>query len=219
MEKMISWLPRLFRAGLFLLASGTLLDAAATELFPLDQVRPGMKGVASTIFAGREVENFELEVVGVLRNFAGPQQDLILVRLLGEKVNYTGVVAGMSGSPVYIQGKLLGALSFRFGVFTKEPIAGVTPIESMLRAAQEEPPTQIAGMDRPEAIRYPLTDEAALSLGLRQPPERYLVPIETPASFVGIEPQVVSRFAEEFGQLGLLAVQAGVGLRPQIPRN
>ncbi|MCH8947172.1 MAG: hypothetical protein IH789_06030 [Acidobacteria bacterium] len=101
-----------------------------------------MKGTARTIFAGKEIESFDLEVIGVLRNLIGPKQDVILVRLLGEKTAYTGVVAGMSGSPVYIEGKLVGALAYRFGAFTREPIAGVTPIESMLRAAQEPAPAE-----------------------------------------------------------------------------
>jgi hypothetical protein len=74
----------------------------------------------------------------VLRNLMGPGQHIILARLIGDKVDYTGVVAGMSGSPVYVDGKLVGALALRFGAFTKEPIAGITPFESMQRAAQQE---------------------------------------------------------------------------------
>ena len=88
-----------------------------------------MQGYAYTIFAGDQVEKFDLEVLGVLDNFLGPRQSIILVQLKGPKVEHTGVVAGMSGSPVYLGGRLAGALSLKLGVFTKEPIAGVTPIE------------------------------------------------------------------------------------------
>src|SRR5205085_4413673 len=77
-------------------------------------------------------EPMDLEVLGVMKNMNGPKGDIILIRLKGKKVEYTGVVAGMSGSPVYIEGKLAGALAFRIGEFSKEPIAGVTPISQML---------------------------------------------------------------------------------------
>src|SRR5450755_4161187 len=105
-------------------------DTATT--FPLDQVKPGMKGVVYTIFAGDEIEKVDLVVLGILHNALGPKQDIILVQLLGEKAEHTGVVAGMSGSPVYFEGRLAGALSLKLGVFTKEAIGGVTPIENML---------------------------------------------------------------------------------------
>src|ERR1700756_2290024 len=104
----------------------------SNEILPLDQVRAGMQGYAYTIFAGDQVEKFDLEVIGVMPNFLGPRQSIILVQLKGPKVEHTGVVAGMSGSPVYIEGKLAGALSLKLGIFTKEPIAGVTPIADVL---------------------------------------------------------------------------------------
>ena len=91
-----------------------------------------MRGVAYTVFEGVKPESMEVEVLGVLHNVNGPKGDVILVRLHGQKVEYTGVVAGMSGSPVYFDGKLAGALAFRIGEFSKEPIAGVTPIADML---------------------------------------------------------------------------------------
>src|ERR1700756_5174602 len=106
--------------------------AQSNETLPLDQVRPGMQGYAYTIFAGDQVEKFDLEVIGVMPNFLGPRQSIILVQLKGPKVERTGVVAGMSGSPVYLDGKLAGALSLKLGIFTKEPIAGVTPIADVL---------------------------------------------------------------------------------------
>ncbi len=99
---------------------------------PLDQIHAGMHGVAYTVFQGTKPESMDVEVLGILRNVNGPKGDIILVRLGGAKVEYTGVVAGMSGSPVYFGGKLAGAVAFRIGEFSKEPIAGVTPINEML---------------------------------------------------------------------------------------
>src|SRR5713101_3104452 len=113
----------------------------STEILPLSQVRAGMQGYAYTIFAGDQVERFDLEVIGILDNFLGPKQSIILVQLKGPKVEHTGVVAGMSGSPVYLDGKLAGALSLKLGIFTKEPIAGVTPIEDVIR-----PPAQTSAL-------------------------------------------------------------------------
>src|SRR5262249_3883981 len=111
--------------------------ADASGFLPLSQVRAGMKGYAYSIFSGDSVERFDLEVIGVMPNFLGPKQSIILVQLKGPKVEHTDVVAGMSGSPVYIEGKLAGALSLKLGVFTKEPIAGVTPINDVLNPSKQ----------------------------------------------------------------------------------
>src|ERR1700726_1671293 len=103
-----------------------------------------MRGVAYTVFEGVKPEAMEVEVLGVLHNVNGPKGDVILVRLHGRKVEYTGVVAGMSGSPVYFDGKLAGAIAFRIGEFSKEPIAGVTPIADMLEiSALDSTPTSV----------------------------------------------------------------------------
>src|SRR5437879_10905597 len=104
----------------------------SVETIPVSQLHAGMHGVAYTVFEGTKPEAMQVEVLGVLKNANGPKGDVILVRLGGKKAEYTGVVAGMSGSPVYIDGKLAGALSFRIGQFSKEPIAGVTPIAEMM---------------------------------------------------------------------------------------
>src|ERR1700737_893008 len=128
---------RALRFALIIALLPISVAAQSNEILPLNQVQPGMHGYAYTIFAGDQVEKFDLEVIGVMPNFLGPRQSIILVQLKGPKVEHTGVVAGMSGSPVYLEGKLAGALSLKLGVFTKEAIAGVTPIEDVLR-----PPTQ-----------------------------------------------------------------------------
>src|SRR5580700_9076366 len=132
---------------------------AATDqppILPLDQVKPGMKGLAYTIFAGDKIEPFDIEVIGILPNLMGPKQSIILVQLHGDKAEHTGVVAGMSGSPVYIDGKLMGALSLKFGVFVKEPLAGVTPIEDILSIPTEESPSSPKGL----SVRSTVGDHA-----------------------------------------------------------
>jgi hypothetical protein len=113
---------------------------STTETIALSDIHPGMQGVAYTIFVGDQLEKFDLVVIGVLENFLGPRQSIILVELRGAKVEYTGVVAGMSGSPVYLDGKLAGALSLKLGVFDKEALAGVTPIHDIL-----DPPSATPG--------------------------------------------------------------------------
>src|SRR6266853_1083018 len=134
-------LKRILLLGVFLSLFAPALFAADPEIFPLSQVKPGMKGEALTIFAGDQIEKFDLVVIGVMPNFLGPKESIILVQLLGPKVEHTGVVAGMSGSPVYFEGKLAGALSLKLGIFAKEALAGVTPIEDILR-----PPSQASSV-------------------------------------------------------------------------
>lgn len=109
-----------------------------TKIFPLAQLKRGMKGVAYTVFEGVNPEPMQVEILGVLKDSLGPGRDMILARLYGTKPEFTGVVAGMSGSPVYIEGRLVGALSYRIGQFSKEPIAGITPIEQMLEVRDDE---------------------------------------------------------------------------------
>ena len=94
------------------------------QLFPIADVKPGLKGVGRTIFEGDKIEEFQVEILGVLKNVLAPKHDLILARLSGGPLEKTGVIAGMSGSPVYIDGKLVGAVAISFP-FSKEPLAGI----------------------------------------------------------------------------------------------
>src|SRR5271155_860026 len=120
------------------------------QTIPVSEIHAGMRGVAYTVFQGVKPESMDVEVLGVLHNANGPKGDVILVRLHGEKVEYTGVVAGMSGSPVYLDGRLAGALAFRIGEFSKEPIAGVTPIADMLEIdALDKSPSEEAVATKP----------------------------------------------------------------------
>jgi len=160
-----------------------------------------MQGYAYTIFAGDQVEKFDLEVIGILPNFIGPRQSIILVQLKGPKVEHTGVVAGMSGSPVYLDGKLAGALSLKLGIFTKEPLAGVTPIEDVLN------PPAAPGSAPSVAQIFSLPSEASLRTGL--PSGSALEPIETPLVFSGFQPYTLQQFSSQIQGYGFIAAQGG----------
>src|SRR5262245_34270807 len=122
---------RILYAAILLCGAFSLtLDAQSVQFMSVDEVRPGMKGFGKTVFQGTKIEQFDVELLGVLKNFA-PKQDMILARLSGGPLSRTGVIAGMSGSPVYIDGKLLGAVAFSFPYAT-EPIAGIQPIQQMI---------------------------------------------------------------------------------------
>jgi SpoIVB peptidase S55 len=118
------------------LALGVLAVSPLAQVthMPLEDLRPGMIGVGRTVFAGTKLEEFKVEILGVMRNVIAPKRNLILARLEGGPLAKTGVIAGMSGSPVYIDGKLVGAVSYSLGQFSTEPIAGITPIAEMIDA-------------------------------------------------------------------------------------
>jgi hypothetical protein len=196
-----------------LLAACSVAAQQSPEILPLNQIKPGMKGVAHTIFAGDQAEPMEFEVLGVLPNTLGPGQDIILVQLKGEKPYYTGIVAGMSGSPAFIDGKLIGALSLRFGQFAKDPIAGITPIQNMLEAGRpqktqmaENPlPASEAGGEAPAGRQYEVPAEYTRFTGS----SGFLQPIETPLVFSGFHPLTVQRFSEQLAAFGMVATQGG----------
>src|SRR5882724_2988353 len=174
--------------------------AQSNDFLPLDQVKPGMQGYAYTIFAGDQVEKFDLEVLGVMPNFRGPKQSVILVQLKGQKVERTGVVAGMSGSPVYIDGKLVGALSLKLGTFTKDPIAGVTPIADVIAGGRFNSPAITAG-------NAPLPSNATTRAGVQN--GAALQSIETPLVFSGFQPTAIEKFAPQLSTYGFVAAQGG----------
>jgi len=175
-----------------------------------------MRGVAYTVFQGIKPESMDVEVLGVLHNVNGPKGDVILVRLHGEKVEYTGVVAGMSGSPVYLEGKLAGALAFRIGEFSKEPIAGVTPIAEMLEinALDHSPAEEAAARPSVNGVAGNIAGKAASpGDGPSRPGSEgtqgfanYLKPIETPLVFNGFSEDTVQRFASQFASAGIAPV-------------
>jgi len=182
----------------------------------VSQIHAGMRGVAYTVFEGVKPEAMEVEVLGVLHNVNGPKGDIILVRLHGQKVEYTGVVAGMSGSPVYLDGKLAGALAFRIGEFSKEPIAGVTPIADMLEiSALDRSPAEETSAAKPsastvagktagpgETFTLPGSAENSGSKDFAN----YLKPIETPLVFNGFSEQAIQLFSGQFASAGIVPV-------------
>jgi len=126
-------------ATLPLLFALATLDSLAqsSEFYPLGSLKPGQRGYGKTVFEGTRAEEFEVEILGVLKN-VGPKQDLILARLSGDRIDRTGIFAGMSGSPVYIDDRLIGAVAYSFP-FAREPIAGITPIREMVDIFKEKP--------------------------------------------------------------------------------
>ena len=191
----------------------------STDILPLSEVHPGMQGYAYTIFAGDQIEKFDLEVLGIMPNFLGPKQSIILVQLKGPKVEHTGVVAGMSGSPVYLDGKLAGALSLKLGIFTKEPIAGVTPIADVLNPPVPSSASQPARSGQYTAQQFsppslpndsssnPANDFAAQQITL--PSGAALEPIETPLVFSGFQASALRQFSSQLQSYGFVAAQGG----------
>jgi hypothetical protein len=196
--------------------------SGSPQTIPVSEIKPGMKGVAYTIFEGDQVEKIDLVVLGVLENALGPKEDVILVQLLGDKAEHNGVVAGMSGSPVYFDGKLAGAISLKLGIFTKEAIGGVTPIESMRDAEKSgEMPASAGTAARTEtstsamAMRVPLPADFSRFTGAGG--GQFLVPIETPLIASGLYPQTLAQFDKELSSWGV-AVMAG-GTAPASPED
>jgi hypothetical protein len=183
-----------FRVLVCLIVSSNVF--AQTAIFPLSEVRTGQHGIGKTVFSGNKIEEFQVEVLGVLENL-GPRQSIILARLSGGPLQNTGVMQGMSGSPVYINGRLLGAVALAFN-FSKEPIAGIRPIEEML-AISGMPAGKTA--PEPRAARRDIPLSAAL--GGSGNPSGSLVEIATPVSFSGFTSGTLERFAPELKKLGM----------------
>ncbi len=200
------------------------------RFFPLEEIKPGMRGVAWTVFTGTEPEQIDVEVLGVLPGFMGPRQSAIIARLSGPKIEKTSVFGGMSGSPVYIDGRLVGAISFNFP-FGKEPIAGITPIKQMIdifernrRSTDSNQPqeprsisfTQLASTDwkpnlpKPSFTSAPLVAPVSAGSPLVPLLGQQFAPISVPVVFGGISQEALAQFTPQLLQSGILPV-AGVG--------
>ncbi len=203
-------------------------SAPSLALYPLEDLRPGMKGIARSVFAGSDAEGFGVEILGILPGFTGPRQSTIIARLSGANVDRTGVFAGMSGSPVFIDDRLVGAIAYSFP-FSKEPICGITPIQQMIEIFQQ-------GTDKPkrnaEARATSFTELASAEWKPRLPKPSFtstsliapvtagspLAPlmgqqiqqIATPVVFSGISQESLSLFSAELIRSGLMPV-SGVG--------
>lgn len=223
-------------------AASTVAGAMDARLFPLEDVRPGMKGTARTVFAGSEPEEFGVEILGVLPGFPAPRQSAIIARLTGKNVERTAVFAGMSGSPVYIEGKLVGAIAFSFP-FAKEPIAGITPIKQMIdifergseeqRSRRPQEPravsfAQLASTDwklslpKPVVTGAPLVAPVSAGSPLVSLLGQQYQPIATPVVFGGISQESLQLFAPQLMANGLLPVSGAGGaaaITPLAPAN
>jgi len=209
-------------------------SAQKITFFPLEDVRPGQKGTARTVFTGSATQEFGVEVLGVLSGFPSPRQSVVIAKLSGANVERTSVFAGMSGSPVFIDGKLVGAIAYAFP-FSKEPIAGITPIKQMIdlmeRGRQQSEGRDQLGFQRePRAVSYSQLSGIDWKPALPQNPTaaasfvapvatgsplaallgQQFAPIATPLVFNGFTPQAVAQFGPQLQQYGLLPV-AGIG--------
>lgn len=188
--------------------------AGKVAIFPLRDIKPGMQGTAWTVFQGTQPEPIPIEIIGVWKKANGPN-DVILAKM-GGKAKETNVAGGMSGSPVYIDGKLVGAVALRISVFSPDSICGITPIESMLevedfdasRPRQPVGGAKVAEMPRDLLQRLVAAGVSEASLPRDTP---LLEPIATPLMFTGFSADALHTFAPLFEQMGITAVQSGGG--------
>ena len=228
-----------FRQLAVLVLAGTVLTLpapASTRYMPIEEVKPGMTGVGRAVFKGTAIEEFRAHILGVLRSsVVGPQRDLIIARLSGGPLAKTGVIAGMSGSPVYVDGRLIGAVGYSVGSFATEPIAGITPIGEMVEATArggEAGPARItpipigspmsalvAAFDdvlRPARAFVPLAWPAgsdARALDLRDAAS--LRPIALPIAVGGLDGTAAARVLSPLGGAGFVLLPAG----GRVPQN
>jgi hypothetical protein len=201
----------------FFLSTVILCGAAvaASPIMPLSQIKPGMKGKGRTVFSGTQVEEFDAVIIGVLANVQ-PRRNVILARLSGKGLETTGVISGMSGSPVYIDGQLIGAVAFSFN-YAKEAIAGITPIGEML-ALDKAPQAPRSGMAEPVPIRNSMTLEDLSEVyrttfswrNASSEEGQSLVPLSIPLVFSGFSPWAFERGKAFFAGMGFQPVRAGV---------
>lgn len=199
------------------------------NIFPVEDLRPGMKGTALTVFSGTEPAEFVVEIMGVLPGFPGPRQSAIIARLSGPNIAKTSVFGGMSGSPVYIDNRLVGAIAFAFP-FSKEPIAGITPIKQMIdmfekgsgQARRPKEPRAVsfaelaatewkANFPKPAVSSTSLIAQVSAGSPMLPLLGQQMVPIATPVVFGGISQESLSLFAPQLIANGLLPVSGAGG--------
>ncbi len=213
-------------ALLLLLHAAAALDASQ-QIMPASEVAPGMQGYGLSVFQGDSIERFEVRIIGTLKNFL-PKKDIFLAELQGKRLRHTGVIAGMSGSPIYIDDKLIGALAYGFQ-FSKDPICGITPIEQMLeiektvtaaRGAAAAQSAAAVGPARNTPARFdpfsappnPLLDEdnrAGPAAGSSAAGGAPLSRLSIPLTFSGCSPAVLERYGSVFDRLGLVSLSGG----------
>jgi hypothetical protein len=193
----------------------------------LDEIKPGMKGVAKTVFQGSEPEEFGVEVLGVMRGIQSPKQSAIIICISGEKASRTGIFAGMSGSPVYINGRVVGAIAFTFA-FAKEPIGGITPIQEMIDIFEQNEGRNANHPNEPRKFSFTELASTELKLNLPKPTVKSVpfianvssasplanllgqqfTPIATPVVFSGISQETLNLFSTQLLSHGILPVAA-----------
>lgn len=197
--------------------------AAGQDFFPIENVRPGLRGIGRTVFQGDRIEDFQVEILGVLQNF-GPRQPIILARLSGGPLAQTGILQGMSGSPVYIDGKLLGAVALGFP-FSKEPIAGIQPIQSMIDGAtfggrdQDGPTAVPADFRRFSGGFNSLLQLFSSTSPSRKSPYGDISDISTPLTFSGFSSETVTTLDASVHPFGLTALTGVAGNAQNSPLN
>lgn len=197
------------------------VKTSEVNIFPLSELKEGMKGTARTVFRGNEPEEFNVEILGIIPGAIGPKQDLIVGKISGGGADRTAVFAGMSGSPVYINGRLVGAISYSFP-FSKEPICGITPVEQMIQIFEQNKNAS-PNSSAPRAISF--SELASVELKLNSPRAamassiladstvpslvgQSFQPIATPLSFSGFSQETLNRFAPQLMTYGLMPVSA-----------
>ncbi len=202
-------------------------SGSGVKVFPLSEIKEGMRGTARSVFRGTEPEEFTVEILGIVPNYIGPRQDMIVGRLSGANAERTFVFAGMSGSPVYIDGKLVGAISYSFP-FAKEPIAGITPFEQMVSVVEQGPARKAAAIG-PRSFSYSelmspnwLPDVNSRPVGaavtgfgadsrLMSVAGQTFTPIATPITISGISKKTLDSLTPMFERAGLMPVSASGG--------
>ena len=186
------------------------------EIMRSSELKAGMQATAWTVFQGTEPEAVPIEIIGLWKNQWGPKQDIILGKMGGKAIR-TNVAGGMSGSPVYINGKLIGAVALRLSVFSPDAICGITPIEEMLEINDFDKTKPVdarsPGSNAPPRAAAEIPGDllprvlGASAGGSRQAP--LMIPVETPISFGGFHPSVLEQFGATFNQMGFTTVQGG----------
>jgi hypothetical protein len=199
--------------------SCSIAFAAGQDFFPIQNVRPGLRGIGKTVFQGDRIEDFQVEILGVLQNF-GPRQPIVLARLSGGPLAETGILQGMSGSPVYIDGKLLGAVALGFP-FSKEPIAGIQPIQSMIQdatfgAPQDVPPAVPVSARLFSNGLNSLLQFLPPNFAIRHSPFGDMSDILTPLSASGFTSHALTIFDAPLTRLGLTAKE---GVAPAVQNS
>jgi len=208
--------------AVFVLMAGLSLRSleGIQNILPVDQIEAGMKGKGRSVFLGDTIEEFDVEVLGVMRNIQ-PKKDLIVVRISGASIGDAGVMQGMSGSPIYIDGKLIGALSYSLGAFVKEPLALVTPINEMMAIPEKEPTKSSFAPQIPIKKHLPLNELFSIyeSYFYKDPSiisgDRTFSPISIPLVFSGFSPHVFEKAKHFFSRIGFAPMSVSISGQSQ----